>query len=172
MNGNSSDHLRTLLQYIAKYREYLFFGQPFAVEKITGEDLMRMALDASKSAAGMDGWGTDDMALLPLAYFQWLAELLHLVECGHLWPTDLLHHRASCLSKDPNKPHDPLEYRVLKVMLVVYRRWAGVRLRNLAPWVASWQLDSMFAGVADRSAEDAWYLTGLEVEQATLDAMC
>ena len=58
------------------------------------------------------------------------------------------------------------------LFLCCRRRWAGTRLRHLGPWIQSWMLDSMFAGVPDRSASDAWYLTGLEVEEATVLNKC
>eukprot|EP00973_Karenia_brevis_P034530 4763372-Karenia_brevis.AAC.1 len=51
-------------------------------------------------------------------------------------------------------------------MPILYRRWASVRLHDLEPWIQSWSLESMFAGIPGRSAEDAWYLTGLEAEAA------
>ena len=172
MDGKSADHVHALLSYLAKYKDLLFRREKFVLPELTGQALKDLCIASHKSASGMDGWGTDDLALLPIEFFDWLAYMLRDIESGSPWPAALLHHRASCLSKNPSKPHDPLEYRVLKVMPVVYRRWAGVRLRHLAPWVATWQLDCMFAGVADRAADDAWYLTGLEVEMANLDHIC
>ena len=46
------------------------------------------------------------------------------------------------MQKDPYCPYDPLSYRILKLMPVLYRRWATTRLRHLAPWIQQWQLDS------------------------------
>ena len=52
-------------------------------------------------------------------------------------------------------------------MPTLYRRWAMTRLHDLGPCVRSWELD-MFAGIAARGAEDAWYLQSLDIEIAKL----
>ena len=95
-----------------------------------------------------------------------------MIELGDPWPTDLLHHRSSCLLKDPLKPQDPLAYRIFKIMPLLYRRWASTRLQQLGPWIKLWQLDSMYAGIPNRAADDAWFHTSLDVEEAQLGNYC
>ena len=58
------------------------------------------------------------------------------------------------------------EYRVLLILSVLYRKWACVRVLRLAPWIQSWALEDMFAGVPGQAAEDAWWLTSLIMESA------
>eukprot|EP00973_Karenia_brevis_P055130 7666161-Karenia_brevis.AAC.1 len=53
-------------------------------------------------------------------------------------------------------------------MPILYRRWAATRLKHLAPWYSLWADDCMFAGLPGRSAEDAWYLTALDVESSLI----
>ena len=50
----------------------------------------------------------------------------------------------------------------------VYRMWAKVRLKHLAPWVQQWQLEGMFAGVEGKGAADAVCNTALRVELCNL----
>ena len=168
MEGNSDSHVHTLLTYLAKYRNLLFRSTATQLAPLTGKDLMDTCLQSSISAGGMDGWGTEEFRLMPLVFFEWAATVLNMIETGDPWPADLLHHRSSCLLKDPNTPYNPLSYRILKIMPVLYRRWASTRLRHLGPWIQTWQLDSMFAGLPDRSADDAWFHTSIEVEEAKM----
>ena len=51
-------------------------------------------------------------------------------------------------------------------MPIFYRKWAAYRLQSLQPWVRSWMTEHMFAGVPHVGAEDAWWLTSLEIEHA------
>lgn len=65
----------------------------------------------------------------------------------------------TAIAKDAEKLENPLAYRVLLIMLVLYRRWASCRLVSLAPWIRKWQLPEMFAGVAEVGVDDAWWET-------------
>eukprot|EP00973_Karenia_brevis_P086479 11993537-Karenia_brevis.AAC.1 len=80
--------------------------------------------------------------------------MLNLIELGAPWPQQLLHQRAALLLKDPLQPQAPMAYRILKVMAMIYRRWAAARLRTLQPWIDTWATDDLFAGIGGRSAED------------------
>ena len=85
-------------------------------------------------------------ALLSDSAFTKLADLLNAIEDGADWPEDVSTARAAFLAKDADKLEDPLAYRVLLIMSVLYRRWASCRLRGMAPWIKRWQLQEMFAG--------------------------
>ena len=39
----------------------------------------------------------------------------------------------------------------------------------MSAWVSGWALPEMFAGVQGRGAQDAWYSTAMDLEQAFLD---
>ena len=56
---------------------------------------------------------------------------------------------------------NPLAYRVLLMLSGAYRMWSKTRLRHMQPWVQSWTLPEMFAGVEGKGAEDAAYATAL-----------
>ena len=74
------------------------------------------------------------------------------------WPTGLPR------KKDSGHPDDPLAYRLLTLLTVLYRRWASLRLHDLAPWAESWGMEEMYAGVGTNGAEDAWMDLGILVE--------
>ena len=94
--------------------------------------------------------------------------MLNAIEEGAPWPTDTVHGKGAFLAKDPNDLDDPLKYRILLILPMLYRRWAKLRLKNLGPWVDTWKCDEMFAGTGNNGAEDAWYQTALQFEHAAL----
>ena len=116
----------------------------------------------------MDGWAPADWALLPLKAFDQLAVLLNVIEEGAPWPEGVLHGKATFLCKTPEPSLEALDYRILLILPLLYRRWASVRLANLRPWVASWSLDCMFAGIPGKGADEAWYESAVRVEHAKL----
>ena len=62
-----------------------------------------------------------------------LAQLLNSIEQSTCqWPQALLEGRAVFLHKE-GPLDDPLNFRVLTVLPLQYRRWAGCRPRQLAP---------------------------------------
>ena len=77
-----------------------------------------------------------------------------------------MHGKAAFLAKNLQPSLVPLKYRILLILAILYRRWAGLRLRNLDSWIRNWQLDEIFAGVRGGCAEDAWWGTALLIEHA------
>ena len=96
--------------------------------------------------------------------FTWLAEIYKRMEQGAIWPQSAQHARAAYLVKDCEKLDDPLAYRGLFIMPLVYRHYASLRLGDMHDWIKGWATDSMFAGVLGAGAEDAAWLTALEME--------
>ena len=123
---------------------------------------------AQRSAAGLDHFSPEDFSILYDETYVWLTHLLNDIESGAPWPDDLTTGRTAFLSKDPDKVEDPLAYRVLLILPVLYRRWASTRLNTLRPWVRSWQLDGMFAGIEGFGAEDAWWESSLQIEHCKM----
>ena len=96
--------------------------------------------------------------------YEWLALLLELIESGAPWPEDMLKAKATFLAKDPALTENHLAYRVLLILPVLYRRWASARLEQLKPWIKTWQLPGLYAGVEGAGADDAWWNTSLDIE--------
>ena len=42
-----------------------------------------------------------------------------------------------------------------------------MRLRDLIPWIETWETEAMFAGVPGKGAEDVWWLHAASMEEAT-----
>ncbi len=55
-------------------------------------------------------------------------------------------------------------YRLLSILVVLYRPWVTVRLRNLRDWIRTRVVDGFFAGTDAVVAEDAWWETALILE--------
>ena len=94
--------------------------------------------------------------------------LLNGIEEGVSWPSGLLHGKASFLLKSDTLSADPLKYHILLLLPTLYRRWGSTRLKQLKPWIDTWTLEGMYAGIPGQGAEDAWWLTSLIMESATL----
>ena len=94
----------------------------------------------------------------------WLAKWFQSIERTKAWPEALTRARAVFLSKDADDLGNPMAYRILKITSMLYRVWASVRIKNLEPWVMSWADKAMFAGIPGAGAEEAWYLTQLDIE--------
>ena len=136
----------------------------YPYQPLTTDEFRASCIVASKSAAGLDDLSPEDFALLSYNTYWWLTTLLNLIEAGADRPKDVAQGRAAYLSKDPRDTHNPLAYRVLLILPVLYRRWASARLHSLRGWIRQWQLDGMFAGIEGFGAEDAWYETSLQIE--------
>ena len=58
--GNSVDHVRTVLEFVGNYWQYFYKAPSVILEPFTGEQLREACLGASNSAAGMDSWSPAD----------------------------------------------------------------------------------------------------------------
>ena len=97
--------------------------------------------------------------------------LLNGIEAGLDWPTGLLHGRDAQLQKDPSKPAFEVgDWRNLLLLPVLYRKWGCVRFFRLHPWVMTWVMEGMFAGVPGHAAEDAWWIMSLVMESVLLSS--
>ena len=117
---------------------------------------------------GLDSFHPVDFRLLPLKAFEWIAQIFTMVEAGCACPKDSLHIGAHLLPKDTTKPYDPLAYRILLITPALYRLWARCRLSHLQPWIEKWVPAQAYAGTLGVGAEDAWYLSSIELEHSIL----
>ena len=72
--------------------------------------------------------------------------------------------RAAFLAKEEDSDMDPLDYRVLLMLSSIYRVWGKIRLPQLQPWIATWDLQEIYVGVEGNGANDAAYATAVEIE--------
>ena len=117
----------------------------------------------------MDGWRPLEFKWLSNRALAMLAELLRAVELGAEWPTHALHARVAFLAKTDQANFAIEQYRLLSVLAVLYRVWAGTRCFQCRGWVESWVEPGTHAGVRGASAESAWLQTALIMEKARVD---
>ena len=166
--GNIRCAVSVIRKFTAKYDRYLHKAGESHVGDLTGPQLMAEIEAASNSAAGLDGWRSTELSIISGLAAQLLADLLNAIEQdGAPWPDSTLQVRAAFLGKGGDGSN-PLDYRVLSIMSVIYRRWASLRHKSLKGWVATWAMSEHYAGTGPNGAEDAWYHTGMVVETARL----
>ena len=90
----------------------------------------------SPSSMGLDGWSLQDLGSWPDCVLDWLAQLLQLVEDEGQWPGVLAEGYTFLIPKPGEE--GPLGTRPLMVMSMVYRLWAGTRLRDVLLWQEAW----------------------------------
>ena len=62
-----------------------------------------------------------------------------------------------------------MSYRPLTITAPLYRAWATMRLREMEPWVRTWALQEMFAGIPEMGAVEAWADVTATLENHKLD---
>jgi hypothetical protein len=163
-NGTSKSLHELADGFMTKYSQYLLHAPEYHLGDIQPEAFRHACMTASNTAGGLDGWDPIDFKLLSPHSFCYLADLLNAIELGAPWPDGLTQGRLAFLAKDPTQAEDPMSYRPLLVLPHLYRRWAAHRLQCLPGWIDSWANDSMFAGIPDKGAEDAWWLSSVTME--------
>ena len=156
-------------QLCAKYSDHMVFRHEWDLGQITALDLLREFRAAPHTAAGFTGWEQAELAHISWEAATQAANLLNAIESGCPWPDQTLLVRASFVSKGgpvSNPDAGCMDYRVLSVLDVLYRRWGSLRVKQLRPWTRSWASHHLFAGVPGASAQDAWWELGLQVEHS------
>ena len=154
--GNFIDEEVGVASFMHTYDEHLFKSAEFVVQPIDAQELMDTCTASKPSAGGMDGVSPEDLTILPYIFFVHFAFLLNAIEHGKAWPAGMLHGRTAFLQKDPStQTFDPLDFRVLLILSVFYRKWAAHRLWCLRDWISLWDIPELNAGVPGKGAEDA-----------------
>ena len=83
--GNAKDVSTHILHYLTKYAPFLYRAATFQLAQITASDVFQEVHDSSTSSLGMDLWAYDDLKLLPIEAFVYIAEICKLVEQGTPW---------------------------------------------------------------------------------------
>jgi len=155
------------IDFKKRFSDFFVEEHPMHIDRLDGAQLRRtLQRMRSKSAPGCDGWRVDELKLLPVVLLDRLGMLLNLIEDTGAWPKDLTTGTVSLISKGEGT--SPLSLRPLGIMSVVYRLWAGTRVREVLAWQELW-LDSGLHGFRKgHAAEDVWWEQALHVEEALL----
>jgi hypothetical protein len=151
-------------KYTEDYDAYIFKQPEMEIEAITAEDVEGVVRNQKETAGGMDQWMPAEFKLLSKEACHHLAMMFNMVEKGAAWPKNTTVARAAFLAKEEESDMDPLDYRVLLMLSSAYRTYAKVRLAHLQPWIGTWAVDEMYAGIEGQGAGDAAYATAIEVE--------
>ena len=135
---------------------------------LTLEQVKNVCINAKATAPGLDHWDPRDFANFSDNAFGMITMMFNTIEDGASWPAELLKARAAFMSKDAEKYDNPLNYRVLTLLPVAYRRYATARLHSIKAWVASWDLPQICAGGIAKGAQDGWYRTAVQIENICL----
>ena len=76
--GNVTYIEKATRQYLEDYAEFLFEAPTANITMLT--ELKAMAVSAKESAAGLDQWAPGDLRLLSDLAFEYLADLLNMIE--------------------------------------------------------------------------------------------
>ena len=162
---NKEDMKEKAATFMNKYQDHMHTAGEYTVPPVTVKRLMQAIRSSPATAAGPDGWFPADMRTLSPQALRWLTNLLNMIEEGANWPDQLCAARAVSLAKtQPPSTDDVFKYRLLLMLSAVYRLWARMRLHDVSPWIAAWDLEEFYAGVPGKGAEHAWYKTAVELE--------
>ena len=119
-------------------------------------------------AAGLDGWRPAQWKQLTQLAAHWLVCLLQLVEAGSQWPADCHVARDVFLMKPSTVIENPLTFRVLTILPVLYRAWGKMRINDVTEWTRHWSSKAMYSAQRGVGAADAWYDFSLRIEHSKM----
>ena len=158
-------------KYMKDYKEHIFHQPEMSMEDIRGEDVEEAIRNQKETAGGMGQWTPADLMLLSKEACQHLATFFNMIERGAGWPKHLTMARVAFLAKEEDSDMDPLAHRVLLMLASTYRLWAKIRLSHLQPWIETWALEEIYAGIEGQGANDAAYATAIEIENCRLQGI-
>ena len=162
--GNVTDTIEHCKNFMAKYAAFIY-DPPVRTEvrDIDPEQLFQLFAHTKHNSGGLDGWTPADLTLMSRVACTLVCQMLNQIEMGTMqWPKPVLTARAAFMAKDPNQLEDPLKYRVLTVLPVVYRKWASQRLKDMNGWMEDWEIEELFT--IKGGAQAAWWTTALSFE--------
>jgi ribonuclease HI len=169
--GNIEDVDAAAARFMDSYQDFTVKLPEFKIGNLTMQSFKATCQSTKRSAAGLDGWASEDLSILSDQAYAIIVDLLNAIEHGIVeWPCELLETRAVFLSKDPNNTTNPLAYRGLKITSGIYRKWASNRLHDLDDWVAQWDHDALHV-VGGKGAVNAWLRTSLRTELLQLEGL-
>ena len=137
--------------------------QRLTVKSLRGT-LQRMK---KSSACGPDGWRVAELLALPDIFLEQLVDILCIVERTGIWANDLAQGFITLIPKGEGS--ELANLRPISVMSVIYRAWAGTRLRELLEWQDSWVSDNLHGYRPRHGPEHVWWILELRIERALIE---
>ena len=163
-DGNPKNQSARIAEFYEEYKGYIKHQSPMPIRPLTVDDVATACQKANRIAAGLDHFAPEDFSRFSQKAYAHLAVLYNTIEDGANWPKDSYLARAAFLSKSHDQTDDPLAYRALTILNVLYRKWATARLATLRAWVATWDQKEICAGGIGKGGEDGWYRTAAMLE--------
>ena len=107
--------------------------------------------------------------MMSLQTCAFIAVMYNQIEDGAPWPTSSAHALIAYLEKEGAEVGKVMSYRPITITSPIYRGWATMRLRSLEPWVRTWAIPEMYAGIPEQGAVDAWMEVLMVLEDLKLD---
>ena len=166
-NVASSERWAHADRVIETYSPYLYSRAEFQVPRISTHDVFHAFTKCGATAPGPDAWAIRDLRNISWRAADWLRQMYQAIEDGADWPDQTVQAKSAFLAKSPGASTSILDYRILSICSVLYRRWSAIRLFHMRPWASEWWLPEMFGGRGCPGADTAAWGLAIEVEQAT-----
>ena len=147
MGRNGEDPEVFAESYMHDYSKWIFTQAEMRIENIRGEDVEKVVQKLKETAGGLYQWDPANLKLISKEACRHFATFFDMIEKGGEWPKDLRVARAAFLAKEEDSDMNPLDYNVLLMLASVYRLWGKIRLEQLQPWIETWQLPEIYAGI-------------------------
>ena len=131
-----------------------------------------------RSAVGTDGVSRADLINMPTALKLELLDILHTIEEGNQWPSQLLQGWVIALEKQQGAS-EVSQYRPVTIFALAYRVWSSVRAKQILKHLSRMAPESCAGNLPTKSTCDVWYTilssiemahhTGQEVSGAVID---
>ena len=155
--GDGDDYIDDLLDLIRKDR------WPLRDDIFTGEALLKIAKASAHRAGGSDDLAPDDLALLPLSWWDSLARLWKVViDTGRV--PDIWARVCMILLGKASGGH-----RVLGIAAIAWRIGGKALVKSLAPWCATWAREELAGGMPGRTAHSVHARLRFDWNRAKVD---
>ena len=135
----------------------------------TGERVGHLLAQYKKrTATGPDGWSRLDLASLPAAQHDQIAQLFGLLQHGLEWPTQITTGFV-CPVRKIVEAERPSDYRPIILLSMLYRAWAAGASRCIVPCFSQLAGPHIYGFIPGQRATDLWFLVQAAVESAIQD---
>ena len=141
--------------FIHHFADFIPSPQPAPeLSPITSKSILKELGTMQRKASGLDGFSARLLASLPDAAVHRLAEFLACCEQQGQWPSSLTHWKVVCIPKVKGENLCGVdETRPISVAPIIYRIWAKIRMRELAPWCSQFLHPCQAGGLHGQDAE-------------------
>ena len=108
------------------------------------------------AAVGPDGVSKQDLLNMPQSTLHQLLNLIHQVENGKAWPSQVTTGIVASLAKTPTA-ESTQQYRPICIFSLVYRTWSFIRARQCLDFLKDIVPHSLIGNIPGRSPKQMWF---------------